>query len=64
MSEKHTLEKIGSVMADIADIFGLGSRVVSDVSSLLTSESKTQFIAESSTRADEIKSSRKNSSKK
>ena len=57
-TEHSTLQRIGDILADVADIFGLGHRVVREVEDLMTDESAKRAMAETSARAEEIRQSR------
>lgn len=56
---RTTLEKVGDILGDCADIFGLGSRVVKEASELISKETVSKITDETTTRADKIRADRK-----
>ncbi len=60
MTDKRTtLEKVGDILEDVADIFGLGSRVVKETSSLISRDTAAKITDETSNRAEKIRADRK-----
>ena len=62
--DRTTVEKIGDVLGDLVDLFGLGQRALSDLSDLVTKESGKTLIEETKVRGNEIRTSRKKDSQK
>lgn len=52
--KKSTLQKVGDILSDVADIFALGSRVVKETGELCNHESRQQFLTESDQRAKQL----------
>ena len=61
--KRTTLEKVGDILEDVADIFGLGSRVVKETSNLISKETASKISEEASNRAEKIRDERKKSKK-
>ena len=59
-----TVEKIGDVLGDLVDLFGLGHRALNDLKQLVTKESGKTLIEETKVRGNEIRTSRKKDSQK
>jgi hypothetical protein len=57
--KRTTLEKVGDILEDVADIFGLGSRVVKETSSLISRDTAAKITDETSNRAEKIRADRK-----
>ena len=52
--QQNTLQRIGGILSDIADICGLGQRVINESSRVLSSDGKAQFKREITERAETI----------
>ncbi len=65
MTDKRTtLEKVGDILEDVADIFGLGSRVVKETNSLINKDTANKIVDETSIRAEKIRTDRKKAKEK
>ncbi len=65
MTDKRTtLEKVGDILEDVADIFGLGSRVVKETNSLINKDTANKIVDETSNRAEKIRADRKKAKEK
>ncbi len=62
--KRTTLEKVGDILEDVADIFGLGSRVVKEASSLVNKDTAAKIADETSDRAEKIRADRKKAKEK
>ncbi len=62
--KRTTLEKVGDILEDVADIFGLGSRVVKEASSLVNKDTAAKIADETSDRAEKIRAERKKAKEK
>ena len=62
--DRTPVEKIGDVLGDLVDLFGLGHRALSDLKQLVTKESGKTLIEETKVRGNEIRTSRKKDSQK
>jgi hypothetical protein len=62
--KRTTLEKVGDILEDVADIFGLGSRVVKETNSLINKDTANKIVDETSNRAEKIRADRKKAKEK
>lgn len=57
--DRTTLERVSDMLADVADIIGLGSRVVNEISGLANGAAGKRLVRETGERAATIRAARK-----